>query len=236
MFPAEQALLDFYPLSETDGKANGLLVAAPIESVQRNVDAVTQAGLRPVRVDLAAFGLVRALARGPFQHGVVGLVDVGAAMTTVVVAQEAQPQMIRILPIGSRGITDHIARSLGIQESLAEQLKIAVALVNPGEGQSQNQAVFQLVAQKCQALVEQVARTLSFYAQQAGCAVSHVVLSGRGGKLDGLGQYVSTALGLPVSFPAVDSTFIFEKAAKTMDGEQRMAYPVGMGLALGAAA
>ncbi|MDR1393130.1 MAG: type IV pilus assembly protein PilM [Bifidobacteriaceae bacterium] len=236
MIPADESLLDFYPLTETGGQVSGLLVAAPIESVQRNVDAVQQAGLRTIRVDLTALALVRALARGQFQRGVIGLVDVGAAMTTVAVARDGQPEMLRILPTGGKIMTDQISRALAIQESLAERMKIEIALMNPGDANEQGQAVFQVVAEKCQAMVEQIARTFSFYAQSNGNTVQHVVVSGRGGMLNGLGQYISTALRLPASFSTVDSSFQVERSASAMTPEQRMSLPVAVGLAMGAAA
>jgi type IV pilus assembly protein PilM len=236
MVPVDESLLDFYPLSESGGQVNGLLVAAPVESVQRNVDAVLSAGLRPVRVDLAAFALVRALARGQLERGVLGVVDVGAAMTTVAIARDGQPQMMRILPTGGKIITEQVARTVGIQEAMAERMKIEIALMNPGEGNEQARGVFNVVAEKSQAMVEQIARTFSFYAQSTGQSVQHVVVSGRGGMLNGLGQYVSTALRLPASFSSVDSTFQLEKAASTMTAEQRMSLPVAVGLAMGVAA
>jgi type IV pilus assembly protein PilM len=236
MVPVDQCQLDFYPLYEVEGQVTGLLVAVPTEAVESNIEVVLDAGLKPVRVDLAAFGLVRALARGQFQHGVVGIVDVGADMTTVVVAQNGEPVITRILPTGGRLITDQIARTLGIPQHHAERLKIEVALMNPGEGNAQAQGAFSVIAEKCQALVEQVARTFSFYGQSSGHTVEHVVISGRGGMLNGLGQYISTALRLPASFSALDSSFSVQRSAKSMTPEGRMSLPVAVGLAMGVAA
>ncbi|MDR2347033.1 MAG: type IV pilus assembly protein PilM [Bifidobacteriaceae bacterium] len=233
MVPVDESLLDFYPLAEADGRISGLLVAAPVESVQRNVDAVQDAGLRVDRVDLAAFGLVRALARGQAEAGVVGLVDVGAVMTTVAVARNGQPEMLRILPTGGKAITDTVARTLGIQEAVAERMKVEIALMNPGEANEQASAAFAVIAEKSQAMVEQIARTFSFYAQSVGQPVQHLVVSGRGGMLNGLGQYLSTALRLPASFSSVDSTFALEKGAAALTPEQRMSLPIAIGLAMG---
>ncbi|MDR1188352.1 MAG: type IV pilus assembly protein PilM [Bifidobacteriaceae bacterium] len=236
MVPVDECQLDFYPLSESEGQVNGLLVAMPNEVIEHNVDAVIEAGLRPTRVDLGAFALARALARGQFQQGTVGLVDVGADMTTVVVAQNGEPAIMRILPTGGRLITDQIARTLGIPEPHAERLKIEVGLMNPGEGNEPAHGAFTVIADKCQALVEQVARTFSFHAQSSGRAVEHVVISGRGGMLNGLGQYISTALRLPASFSALDSSFSVQRSAQAMTPERRMSLPIAVGLAMGAAA
>jgi type IV pilus assembly protein PilM len=236
MVSVDDVTLDFYPLSEAQGQVNGLLVAAPRDSIERMVGVVQEAGLVPTRVDLDAFALVRSLARGQFQQGVVGLVDVGASSTTVVVAAQGEPVIIRILSTGGRIITDRIASTLAVQESFAERLKIEVALMNPGEANEQAHAAFTVVAERCQAMVEQIARTFSFYTQSSGRPVEHVVVSGRAGMLNGLGQYVSTALRLPASFSAFDSTFSLEGGASGITPAQRMSLPVAVGLGMGVAA
>jgi type IV pilus assembly protein PilM len=236
MVPVDESQLDFYPLAESGGQVSGLLVAVPTDSVQRNIDAVQSAGLRTVRADLSAFALVRALARGQMERGTVGLIDVGAVMTIVAVAHDGQPEMMRILPTGGKVITDQLARTLGVAESYAERAKIEIGLMNPGEANPQAKAAFDVIAEKSQAIVEQIARTFSYYAQSAAAPVQHVVVSGRSGMLNGLGQYISTALRLPASFSAVDSTFEVDRAASSMSAEQRMSLPIAVGLALGGAA
>ena len=63
--PIESVVLDYHPLGivETDGGARMrvLLVAARRDMVERVLLAARQAGLRPEGVDLAAFGMIRAL-------------------------------------------------------------------------------------------------------------------------------------------------------------------------------
>src|SRR5581483_5950369 len=63
--PIESVVLDYHPLGivETEGGARMrvLLVAARRDMVERVLLAARQAGLRPEGVDLAAFGMIRAL-------------------------------------------------------------------------------------------------------------------------------------------------------------------------------
>jgi len=63
--PIESVVLDYHPLGivEVDGAARMrvLLVAARRDMVERVLLAARQAGLRPEGVDLAAFGMIRAL-------------------------------------------------------------------------------------------------------------------------------------------------------------------------------
>src|SRR4051794_1395964 len=73
--PLDQAVLDWQIVGNVTGE-NGermldvVVVAARRESVRGLVAALRQAGLRPVGVDLSAFGMIRALANG--NHASVG--------------------------------------------------------------------------------------------------------------------------------------------------------------------
>lgn len=105
---------------------HGLLVAASRDMVRSTVGTAEAAGLRPVAVDLSAFALIRALAwpspsypvvptqtrvpegdrhsaelpavmTGPPPAEVEAIVDVGAAVTNVVVHRSGVPLFVRIL-------------------------------------------------------------------------------------------------------------------------------------------
>ena len=68
--PLEQAVLDWQVVGQATG-ANGerqidvVAVAARRDTLSGLMKALTRAGLRPVGVDLSAFGMIRALAREP---------------------------------------------------------------------------------------------------------------------------------------------------------------------------
>jgi type IV pilus assembly protein PilM len=73
--PLDQAVLDWQVVGHASGESGErmldvVVVAARRESVRGLLAALRQAGLRPVGVDLAAFGMIRALANG--NHSLVG--------------------------------------------------------------------------------------------------------------------------------------------------------------------
>ena len=84
--PVADALLDFYPISESTTEAgpvvHGLLVAAIKDAVKANVTAVQLAGLTPVAVDLIPFALSRLHARDR-ENGTLAFIDVGARTSHV---------------------------------------------------------------------------------------------------------------------------------------------------------
>jgi type IV pilus assembly protein PilM len=68
--PLEQAALDWQIVGHTEGDGGGpqvdvIVVAARREMLTGLTQALSQAGLRPVGVDLSAFGMIRALVREP---------------------------------------------------------------------------------------------------------------------------------------------------------------------------
>lgn len=126
--PVENALLDFYPLSESeDGTTlHGLVVAAPKENVLAMIRAVERAGLQVARVDLASFAILRSAAM--LSAPVEALVDLGAHASTIVVHADGRPLIVRTVPRGGHNITEAIAERLGIPTEQAEALKCRFGL------------------------------------------------------------------------------------------------------------
>lgn len=197
----EDALLDFYPTAKLTGATGetlrGLLVAATRDTVRANVAAAESAGLRPLVVDLNAFALLRAHMLGRPADDVVALVDIGARITNVVVAQYGRPALVRTLPTGGLHLTDAVAGTMGVSHLEAEDLKrqVGVGLNVP----EQYQAAAEVVNHLGQALIESIRNTLVFYSSNnPGQGISTVVLTGGGAHLNGLGQYLASASRLPV--------------------------------------
>ncbi|MEV7971873.1 type IV pilus assembly protein PilM [Cellulomonas sp. NPDC089187] len=191
----DDTLLDYLPTDEVDGPSGrmvrGLLIAAPRDTVTANLLAVEAAGLRPTMVDLNGFALVRALHRAGNTGRIAAYVEVGARVTTVVVAQGTTPRLVRVLPMGGQQITDAIARTLAVSQPEAEQAKRELGLEGHGPVQS-------AVTEVTRGLVEAVRNTFVYYqANHPGRGIEVVVLSGGGAHLPGFGQYISSASRLP---------------------------------------
>lgn len=238
--PVDDALLDYHPTAEvpgTEGRTvHGLLVAAQRDTVTANVVAVEGAGLRPTMVDLNAFALVRALARDALAQQRVAIVDIGAAITTVVIVVSGQPRIVRLLPHAGQAVTDAVAGTLGIAAPEAEAVKreIGVGFAVPPERSAAADAVAEVV----RALVESIRNTFAYFASSnGGSPVEVAVLTGGGSHLPGLGQYLSSASRLPVVLgdPLASLRAGKSFAASAVRGrESLVAVPVG--LAYGVAA
>jgi type IV pilus assembly protein PilM len=234
------ALLDFYPISQSTGsegpQLHGLLVAATAETVLANTRAVEQAGLRPTMVDLNAFAVARVQSRSGFASGVVAFVDIGARVTNVSIVVDGHPRFVRILPSGGHDVTEALSSTLDIPPQEAEQMKreIGIGLATAAEDLTAKQ----LVSEVTTGLVDAVRNTLVYYASSnPGGAVQQIVLSGGGAFLPGLGQYLASAARVQVVMGDPLSSLPLAKGVDPRSfGADPATYVVPLGLAMGVAA
>lgn len=223
---AADCLLDFHPIAPNGPMLDGLLVAVPTDAVRPNVDAVEKAGLTVTGVDLAAFGLVRAATRG-HEHAVAVIVDVGADVTQIVVAEGGGPRLIRFGPVAGRALTLELARSLGVDEAAAERL-----LRDGGIGRPEVEAPVRAHVER---LADMVGQTIQYHAQAGGRPVDLVLLAGRGALVPGLGQHLATVTRLAVSYARVEGGFRVDGRAGTVLTASPVIACVACGLACGGA-
>ena len=240
-FPTEDALLDFYPISESDSETgpvvNGLLVAAVKEAVLGNVNAVQLAGLRPVEVDLVPFALSRVLLRGANSSGTTAVIDVGASTTIVIVCTEGVPQFVRIIPTGGDDLTTALSTRLGIPMENADALKRSTGLAATANSAEQAE-VLRIMFELTSELVTSLRNTLSYFASsRQGDVVERIILTGGGAQLAGFAEALGEFTRLPVSrgnpFETLDISRKIDQAGLDQQGSS---LAVAIGLALGSAA
>ena len=203
--PVEQAILDLHPLEEYTGEGGArtvraLLVAAAREMVDATLLAVARAGLRPALLDLNGFAVLRSQAHAASRLGSVhaeALVDVGAAVTNIVVHQGGVPRFVRILLMGGADVTEAVAERLGVPLEQAEAIKQEAGMIaaasDPGHPADR------AIEATGSALVEEVRGSLDYYLAQPGAVrIERVVLSGGGALLAGLPGRLAAATRLPV--------------------------------------
>jgi len=200
--PAEQAVLDYFPLEETldDQGARGLrglLVAAARETVLANVRCAEAAGLTVQSVDLTSFAVLRALGKqSQADVETEALIDIGARVTNIVVHSGGVPRFVRILLMGGQDVTDAVAQRLGVPLLDAERMKQQVGL--PGSTQDLAE-VERTVGVTAQDFVDEIRGSLDYYsASSPGAPVERILVSGGGSRLDGLLDRLSAAIRVPV--------------------------------------
>ncbi len=241
-FPAEDAVLDFYPISESVTDAgpvvHGLLVAALRDAVMGNVSAVQLAGLNPVEVDLVPFALSRILLRGGNAGGTAAIIDVGANTTTVVVSTDGVPQFVRIIPSGGDDLTSSLARRLSVSPEQAENMKRVIGLSTSSQ-RPEERNVASVMLELTSELITSLRTTLTYFAGSGQApAISRIILTGGGAQLPGFGHALAEYTRIPVTIgDPLDSLAVNEKANTGMIANGAgSALTVALGLALGSAA
>lgn len=206
--PVDDALLDFYPVSEDSGPngpiLHGLLIAAVKEPVEAKVSAARLAGLNPVGVDIVPFALSRVLLTGESAAGTIALVDVGEMTTIVVVARDGVPTFVRIIASGGSDITRALADRLDLDPDEAERLKRMVGLVaspKAPEGLSTTayEAVLEIVFSVTSELLSNLRNTLAFYANNREQPIDSILLTGGAGRMPGFADALAELTRIDVS-------------------------------------
>ena len=128
-FEIEDVNLDYQILEGSslsgEGNMDVLLAAAKRDKINDYVGVISQAGLTPTTVDIAAFALQNAFeANYEFEpHQVVALVDVGAAVSSISVLHGGTSVYWRDINVGGNVYTDAIQKELNLSAEQAEQLK-----------------------------------------------------------------------------------------------------------------
>ncbi len=240
--PVSEALLDFYPVSEADGEQgpiiNGLLIAAIKEAVLGNVNAVRQAGLEPVQVDLVPFALARIVAHSGFTRGTVAVVDIGGNTTNVVIISNGVPQFVRMIPVGGEDVTRALVAQLDLSPQQAEVVKIQRGLYGPPPATQLDQRASEVIHVATMELLTNLRNTINFYSNSHPTdPIQGIVISGGGARLAGLGQALGELTRIQVMpaepFRSID---ISKPARERISPSEQQAMTVALGLAIGTAA
>jgi type IV pilus assembly protein PilM len=107
LLPAQMgnAVLDFYPTQLNDAVSGlqmvqGLLIAAPVEPIEKIIAVAQGAGLEVQGVDYLQFGIARVARKAFGAKGEYLLVNVKSNSTDIIAMKFGIPQMVRIIPNG----------------------------------------------------------------------------------------------------------------------------------------
>jgi type IV pilus assembly protein PilM len=239
--PVADALLDFYPVSESVGEngpvVHGLLIAAVKEAVLGNVKATRLAGLTTVDVDLIPFALSRVLVSRPKLPGTVVLVEIGANTTSVIIAKDGVPQFVRIIPTGGEDLTRALQTGLGMDADDANAIKRTVGLAAP-VATPEEQPVIDILYKVSNEQLSSLRNTINYYINtRPGQAISQIVLTGGGALLPGLANALGEMTRLTV---VLGDPFATVALSRHVDADKlrlkSRAFTVALGLAMGCAA
>jgi type IV pilus assembly protein PilM len=169
--------------------------------IQRLLDAVTRAGLRPQGIDLSAFALIRALHR-PDATGTTVYVNVGG-ITNLAIATGTTCVFTRVIAFGTESIAGELAERRGLTVEHAHGWLKHVGmneLVEDVEGESEIVLEARgVLTEGVRRIGDEVRNSLDFHVMQAGSnAVERVVLTGPAVTIPGFADLLGQQIGLPL--------------------------------------
>lgn len=245
--PADQAVLDFYPVSQDGDQVSGLLVAAVAETVEELVATVGKAKVTVDVVDLAPFALARATARVAAADQSVAALYLGDHTSYVVVVHNGVPRFVRIIPVeittGAVLAREGAATPADIEKpapSFDDLLETVPPTPNdqtPLRRRSATRAGLArpsgMTDSAIDGLVTRLGSTLRFYADRAPeYPVTRILITGPGAVVEGVSQALAASLPMPVEVLGVSAIFQFKGNLEPADDVSIL---TTAGLALGEA-
>jgi type IV pilus assembly protein PilM len=244
--PLDQAVLEYQVVGGVPAEEGGsaqldvVVVAARREMVSSLVEPIRRAGLEPVGVDLAAFGMIRALAgagAGPDagEHtdgrptGAILYCNLGD-VTNLAVARDRACLFTRVSHVGLEAMSAGLVSAQGFAPEQALQWLTYVGLeasVEELEGDSAIVAeVRRTLTDGVASLVDELRLSLDYYGAQEGAVpVERIVLCGPGSAIAGVQAQMEVMLGLPISVSRPAALSGFDEASAA-----RLTVPFGLAL------
>jgi type IV pilus assembly protein PilM len=202
-FDINEVNLDFQILEggEQEGQMDVLLVAAKKDLIDDYVHVITDAGLRPVVIDVAAFAVENAF-EGNYdaRHDeVVALVNVGSQTVNINILAKGAPAFTRDISTGGNAFTEEIQKALSVSWEEAERIKIG----GTSREESQDvvpQEVEQAVRGVTDTVIGEISRSLDFFAATAADSrIAKVLVAGGGSRVSGFESAFQGKTNLPVA-------------------------------------
>lgn len=238
--PLEQAVLDHQVVAKQSGgegerMMDVVAVAARRDMVHSQLKALEDAGLRPVGIDLSAFGMIRALSAGTPEP------EAGSVLTTTLychlgditnlaVARGTQCLFTRIAPYGIENIATRVAESARMPSHQAREWLVEVGLVEALQDfdgdRAEAETAREALLEGASKLVDELRVSLEYYgAQEGAAAIERVAICGPGSAIPGLAERIQDGIGLSIDSPS-------PAALGHLDSEDAARLTVSYGLAL----
>jgi type IV pilus assembly protein PilM len=192
-----------------------MVVAARRDMIAASLKPLRDAGLEPLGVDLAAFGMIRALGEAPDAaastdpevvrqaSSAVLYCNVGD-VTNLAVAKGRACLFTRVSPSGLDDMAGSLASVTGLSQEHARMWIDYTGLARPLEQMEGDPGVLgqarSALERGADTLLDELRLSLDFYGgQETAVPVDRVVLCGPGSAIDGLAARLEPGLGLPIA-------------------------------------
>jgi type IV pilus assembly protein PilM len=205
-FPINEVVWDYQLIGGAEGEIDVMLAAIKADMIEGLADAVTEAGLEPMLIDVAPMALYNAVRYNYSDLPACTLViDIGARSTDLVFIEEGRV-FSRSIPVGGNTITQQIVKEFDLPFEEAEEMKKAQAFVSFGGAyESPGSEVADKVSKSVRSVMTrlhaEINRSINFYrTQQAGAQPGLILLTGGSSAIPYTDAFLRDKLNVEVDY------------------------------------
>jgi len=241
--PIEEVYLDFQiikPLYNHLDHLDVLIAALSKKTVDPYVASIKKAGFIPWVLEIESQAISRALVKNEVSPFPLLLIDLGATKASFIIFSGYSLRFTSSIPVSSQKFTEAISRSLKTELAEAEKLKLKYGI--KADIKNKGKEIFEASIPVLAYLIEKIKTHISYYQTHVshehllpnGKGVSKIFLCGGGANFQGLSDFLSSELKIPVELgnPWIN---ILPEPLKEVPGlsyEKSLSYTTALGLAL----
>jgi len=189
----QETTLDWQIIERREGKVIVLLMAVPTEVVKRYIHSAELANINLKGLELETVAIARLL--GKKEKGTVALVDIGGRSTSINIIDKGALRTSHNVDTAGGDFTQVISSGLGINPLRAEELKRAYGLNMQARGEVN---ILNLLMPLLDVIKRETEKAINNYFLRTKRKAEKVILTGGGSNLQGLEDYYSKQLAMPV--------------------------------------
>ncbi|MBM4315343.1 MAG: type IV pilus assembly protein PilM, partial [Deltaproteobacteria bacterium] len=208
-------------------------VVAKKEVIEGYTEAIEEAGLIPVIMDVDSFALETMYEENYAfdQNDVAVLINIGASITNINAVKGGTSIFTRDFTIGGNFVTEAIAKKMNLTFEDAEQAKVS----GFGDDEATREMFRDTLIDYADVIASEIERSIDYFRSTfGGESIGQVLLSGGGALIPGLAADLSRRLGLEVAMIDPFKKITCSKSILGKEAEDRLGpiAAVGVGLAL----
>lgn len=229
-----EALVDFEVVRRTPDGTVVAVTAYAKRIVAQYEDAFRHAGITLESLEVESQAVARALTTPMTRSEVVMVVDFGRVTTRFAVIDHGVASFTATVDVGGDALTTAVMKTFKVEAAEAETIKNEKGFLE----HPKNRELYEALATTISVLKDEVARRLEFWmspdqGEAPRTPVEAVAVIGGNANLKGLPEYLSRALGLPVTVPNVwANAFSLDEYIPALSFEESLEYATATGLAL----
>mgnify|MGYP003321513860 FL=1 len=231
------AVIDYQILGSNEKEVDKIdvgLVACTKGVLNAHVDLLKECGLKPGVIDVDPIAVTNSFTylKDMPEDGLAVLLDIGALSSSLVVWGSGQQYFTRDLPIGGHHFVKEVVDKKEIKYTEAQDLlyKEGVSLVMKSESEDDQSALSVAQRSVFDNLVEDIRRSLRFYAKQTGQSFFlKILLTGGAAETPGLAELISSKLSIDCD---VLNPFDGVEGADSLSLDNPSQYVLAMGLCI----